>query len=213
MGRLARHSSLVSQCDTGELLIARGGTLTYMSIEEWINRLVEDGRLFPLKPVFKGDSIRRPMFMSEEVRDLIEGPWTSTAAATRCGKLRADLEAFVVGAELSICLLPYNAKDAQMGLLSPAKDGVWDVRSQGPSPGIRVLGRFARQDWFLALIPASRSRKVDYIARGPLDDRDSQAWDDVISDTRRLWQSLCPAYSGIGGDDAREYFSDRYNPI
>lgn len=184
-----------------------------MSIEEWINHLVADGRLFPLRPVFKGDSIRRPMFMSEEVRNLIEGPWTTAAAATRCGQLRADLEAFVVGAELSICLRPYHARDAQMGLLSPIEDGVWDVRSQNPKPGIRVLGRFGRRDWFLALIPACRSRKVDYIARGPLDDGNSQAWDDAISDTRRLWQHLCPVYPAVGGDDAREYFSDRYNPI
>jgi len=51
-----------------------------------------------------------------------------------------------------------------------------DVRSQDPRPGIRVLGQFARQDWFLALVPASRSRKVDYITRGPLDDSGSQAW-------------------------------------
>lgn len=151
--------------------------------------------------------------MSREVRDLVEGPWGSAAAARRCNQLRADLEAFVVGAELSICIRPHEAHDAQMGLLSPVRDGVWDVRSQHPRPGIRVLGQFAQRDWFLAMVPASRSRKLDYILRGPLDDGGSQAWSDAISDTRRMWQSLCPIFVPIVGDDARDYFSDRYNPI
>ncbi len=184
-----------------------------MSIEEWIAGLVENGRLFPLKPVFPGDPIRRPIFVSKEVQRLVEGPWNKAAAATRCGQLRADLENFVRGSEMALCLRPFEHHHAQMGLLAPVADGVWDVRSQEPKPGIRILGQFARQDWFLALIPASRSRKLDYIDRGPLDDARSQAWDDAISDTSKMWQSLCPTFPAVGGDDVREYFSDRYNLV
>ena len=188
------------------------GVLTYMSIREWIEALIEAGRLFELE-LPEGEDIERPMFVGPEVQQLIDGPWLNAAAEARGGELLANLQFIAAGSEIPICVIPFKAKDATMGLLNPIADGVWDIRRQKPSPGMRVVGRFAQQDMFLALISASRSKSVEYLSRGPLGDRDSPEWQKVISETRSLWQSLMPMWPPVTGDDPSAYFSDNYRCI
>jgi hypothetical protein len=183
-----------------------------MSINEWIGFLVQQRLLFELEPIFDSDPVRRPMFVSEEVHRLLEGPWPSTVAAQRCNQLRADLEGIVVGSEIGICVRPFEAKKtARMGLLDPVRDGVWDIRSQDPSPGIRVLGLFPETDTFLALIPASRSVSTNFIQRGPLGDRHSPEWLDIIAETKTLWRRLMPMWKPVTGDNPSDYLSEKYH--
>lgn len=193
--------------------LANRRILIYMSIRTWIGELVTQERLFELKPVFPGEPVRRPMFLSEEVHRIIEGPWPDAKAASRCNQLRADLENFVVGREIGLCVRPFEAGAAHMGLLDPVGDGIWDVRSQDPKPGLRVLGCFAEKDIFLGLLVASRSQRVGYIPRGPLGDRDSQEWKDIIRATKACWRSLMATYQPVVGNTIDDYFSDGYNPL
>jgi len=48
---------------------------------------------------------------------------------------------------------------AYLKLLAPARDAVWEIRSVRPAPSIRVLGRFAEYDVFVA---------TNYALRKPL---------------------------------------------
>ena len=48
-----------------------------MSIRAAIKRHVHGGRLFPLKMMLDSDKPQRGMFLSAEVKALLEGPWTS----------------------------------------------------------------------------------------------------------------------------------------
>lgn len=153
------------------------------------------------------------MFVSKEVNGLLQGPWPNKAAAQRCNELRADLESIVSGDEIGICVRPFEAKSAKMGLLDPVSHGVWDIRSQDPRPGIRILGLFAKTDTFLGLIPASRSVSTNFIQRGPLGDRGSQEWLDIIAETKALWRRLMPMWAPVTGDNPSDYFSEKYNPI
>lgn len=185
-----------------------------MSIQQWIADLVRNERLFPLEPTFRGDGVVRHLYMSEEVRALVDGPWPSGKAGKRCAALRGELEGFVSGSEIGVCVVPHHAKEAQMGLLDPVEHGVWDYRSRSPRPGIRIIGFFAEPDDFVALVPASRSKETDFIRLGPLGDGESDEWRRAISEARRLWQALFPIHPPIGGDDDRAYFaSSKYHLI
>lgn len=184
-----------------------------MSIESWIDGLVACGRLHQVRPWLPGQSIERRIFATQEVNELVCGPWPHVAAERRCGSLRADFDAFVSGEEIGVCTIPRRARNARMGLLSPASDGIWDFRSQSPRPGIRVVGKFAAQDAFVALVPAARSQACDYIARGPLGDADSDEWKALITEAKRLWNSLMPMWPGITGDHIDDYFRTKYYHI
>jgi hypothetical protein len=182
-----------------------------MSIREWIGEMVACHCLHPLEPVLKSDPIAREMYLSAEVFALIDGPWGSSQEARRCNKLRADLEAFVTGRRRTICVRPFKARNDQMALLDPVSNGVWDIRSQNPAPGLRIFGMFAAKDVFLALIPAARSKPVDYLSRGPFEGKDDPAWGEVITETKDLWRRTMSTYQPVSGDNADDYFSQGYD--
>lgn len=177
-----------------------------MSIQAWISDLVVNERLFPLEPAFRGAEVIRHLYMSEEVRDLVDGPWPSGIAGKRCAYLRAELESFVTGAHIGVCCVPFKARQEQMALLDPVSAGVWDFRSMDPRPGIRVLGYFADENDFIALVPAARSVQTDFIRLGPLGDRDSQEWKSAIGSASSMWSRLFPMFKPVTGDDPSAYF-------
>ena len=92
------------------------------------------------------------MVVSDEVQELLDGPWSTGGLARRANRLRADLEMFVRGQVLGISMTPYRHKSAYMGLLDPPERGFWDIRSRDPKPALRVLGHFADVDLFVALV-------------------------------------------------------------
>jgi hypothetical protein len=122
-----------------------------MSIRDEINERIAEGRLFNLEPALASDPVERTMLISAEINSHLIGPWPNIIAAKRFGKLRADLEAFVKGEKVAVCLDPYVARNAYMGRLDQPNDEVWDVRSRDPKPALRVFGRFAERDVFVAL--------------------------------------------------------------
>lgn len=195
------------------MCLAVNETLTYMSIHEWLAFLVDAKLLFQVEPTFDSEPVLRPMYVAEEVNGLLKGPWPDEAAERRCAQLRADLEAIVTGGEINVSMRPFKAKTALMGILDPVKDGVWDIRSSKPSPGLRVIGCFADVDTFVGLLPASRSVPTVFVKRGPLGDRFSPEWAHIISETRALWRRLIPTWRPIGGDDPSDYFSQKHNCI
>src|SRR5260370_38474058 len=91
-------------------------------------------RLFVLLPTMRDDPVVRTMLLSVELRELIEGPWQSDGLEYRAGMLRADLEEFVKGETLTVCLEPFCAKSAYMGRLAPTSAGLWDIGSRDPRP-------------------------------------------------------------------------------
>lgn len=125
-------------------------------------------------------------------------------------RLRADLESFVRGDRVSVCLNPYAAKHALFGRLDPPTGEVWDVRSRDPNPGLRVIGRFAEADLFVAFTCWPRSVAVPWLDRPQLGDGDSEQWDFAINEAKAEWRKLFHPYMphGTGGDDVHDYISD-----
>jgi hypothetical protein len=139
------------------------------------------------------------MYISPELLSLLEGPWADVAQEIRANKLRADLDYFIEGGNIAIGQDPYKKKrTAYMVRLDPAYDEVWQIRSRDPKPGIRVFGRFADRDVFVALTWSERT---------PLGGPGNLAWIEAINLCKSEWRKLFPAYQPISGSDYNDYLS------
>jgi len=179
-----------------------------MSIYDQIQRRLESGELRSITPLMNG-TISRKLYLSRDLFSRIEGPWGDISVEKRFGRLRADLERFVTGGHIVACLVPYKAKTAYMGKLDA--DEVWDIRSQDPSPGLRVFGRFAARDIFIGLGWAPRSR--DWAGKRLLGERDSQDWKDEISLCKREWHRLLHPYNALEGNELGDYLSGNCSTV
>lgn len=81
------------------------------------------------------------MFVSEGIWEMLSTEHEDEEMEDRLGILQADLELFAEGQ-------PIDPK--YLFLLYPAHEAVWEIRSLRPHPSIRVLGRFAMKDVFIA---------------------------------------------------------------
>ncbi len=176
-----------------------------MSIRDEINRRLAEGALFLLQPVIAGDPVHRTMLISPEIGHFLSGPWDTVSEERRANRLRADLERFITGQFIGLCLTPYQAKTAYMGRLDRPEDEVWDIRSVDPSPALRVFGRFADTDVFTALLWQPRS--ADWARRKALGHRKSLEWQFAILECQKRWGHLFPGYDPLRGSDVRDYVS------
>ena len=156
-----------------------------MSIRAAIKRHVKAGRLSGLEMSVPGDAAKRGLYLSPDVQELLDGPWISPRCAQRVNRLRADLEAFVKEEPVIACLDPFEAEDAFFGRLDRPDDEVWDVRSRDPKPGLRLFGRFACPDIFVAFTWAPRS--VQWNGREPMGDRYDPRWEQMKEVCYREW--------------------------
>ena len=178
-----------------------------MSIRGEIGKRIAEGRLFALEPVIEGDPVTRTMLISPEIRDLLSGPWEGVSVERRAGRLRADLERFIKGQQIGLCLIPYKAATAYMGRLDRPEDEVWDIRSVDPTPGLRVFGRFAEVDVFVALHWAPRSKELCWSEKKALGKGTSLEWHFAILECHEQWEALFPGCPPVHGDNVRDYVS------
>jgi len=95
----------------------------------------------------------RHLFVTNEVLQAADpSTWSSRRLARRHQLLRADLDRFTEGELITVGVNPRD-KDATANLarVEPLTAEVWDIRCCDPKPGIRVLGRFAEKDTFIAV--------------------------------------------------------------
>jgi hypothetical protein len=116
------------------------------------------------------------MFVEERLWEILESPDGDEDWERRVGELRADLERFVTGE-------PIDPK--YLFLLYPARDAVWEIRSVGTDPSIRVLGLFPFTDGFIA---------TNYALREQLDGWQSRGWREVKRAARAAWRRLFNPY-------------------
>lgn len=146
------------------------------------------------------------MVVSSEIRELLEGPWSNDTIQRRAYRLRADLEAFVIGQIISVSMTPYQHGTAYMGLLDPPERGFWDIRSRDPNPGLRVLGHFAETDLFVSLVWHPRS--VEFDGRPPLGDVKELNWEHAKLQCEETWRDLFPEHTGKIGDTIDDLISE-----
>jgi hypothetical protein len=160
-----------------------------MSIDRLIHWRVAEKRLFPLLPRAAGGTVRRAMFLSEELWELLATSHEDLEMEERIGGLQADLETFVESPTID---------SKYLFLLYPARDAVWEVRSVRPDPSIRVLGLFAADDVFVA---------TNYALRESLGSWQSREWKEVKRVAHRRWTQLFHPYQPRMETSARRLVS------
>jgi len=172
-----------------------------MSIHEEIKYWIGQGRLFQVFPRLPGSPVNRVLIANEDVNRLVTGPWMDPQEEVRCGRLWADFDRFIEGRLISVSLTdPYSKpKTTYMARLDPLEDDVIEIRSRDPKPGMRVFGRFADKDLFVAL---------NWEYRGNLGGPSDKEFDREREICKARWRQLFPTYESIGGRDIDEYFAD-----
>lgn len=150
-----------------------------MSIRDEIRDRVDRGMLFPLLPLAKGDALLRVLLVSEGLQAVLDSPEGDAEWEQRVGELQADLERFVTEETID---------PKYLFLLYPARDAVWEIRSTGSDPSIRVLGLFPERDIFVV---------TNHALRKDLGGWQSRAWKDVKRLARATWRRLFAPYDPI----------------
>jgi hypothetical protein len=179
-----------------------GGALTYMSIRDEIGFRVKEGRLASLPPLLPGAVAERFIFVSDELNQLIGNAVIFSAeTSSRMVRLRADLDHFTCGGNITVSFSPYSKpKSTYISLVDPDDAGIWDIRSRDPKPGMRVLGGFAEPDVFVALCAATRDE-----LGGP----GSREWRNFIETAKTKWVQLFNTYPTVKGDKLESYISKK----
>jgi hypothetical protein len=181
-----------------------------MSIQDELAKLVAAGRLFPLALSLPSDQSVRRIFLSQEIQQLLVGPWVSVEWEKRCYALRATLESFVRGERVTVSLVPYEHGEADMGRLDTPKDNeVWDIRDRKTKPGLRIFGRFIDKDTLILTNFSPRSVPIPGVDKKPLKDhRKSYEWELAIIECMDQWASMFPAIKPMHKDDASDYITN-----
>lgn len=171
-----------------------------MSIGDQVNILCEQGRLLRLRPWLPGAAERRELYVTPEFHQLLIGPsWIDEDQEIRWGRLRQDLDKFTQGRLLTVRRQGKRKGDAYMLRLHDPAHEVWEIRSVDPDPGVRVFGRFALKDVFIALLWADRP------ALGAWGD---PMWGDAIVQCKTDWRNLFYSFPPMIGSYPHDYLSN-----
>jgi hypothetical protein len=150
------------------------------------------------KAIFPGIPARRTLYISEQVRLLINGQSVGMdkKMLERWLTARAVLEAFVDGNWMTVKSKPKSR--AQLAILRPYADEIWEIRDVRPRPSLRILGSFAQKDFFIALAPYERSK---------LGAKGSAEWTRALQDYKTHWNWLFNGHQPMSGSFPNDYFS------
>jgi hypothetical protein len=181
-------------------VIASSLALTYMSILDEIKAHGAAGRLHRLTPVFPNTPLVRTIWLSTAIHSQFQSPGDPTEAP-RWARIRADLETpFIEGLRIPVPAVGTHPNRAFMARMEGYRE-VWETRHRKPTPSIRLFGRFAAFDLFVALTWGYRKM---------LGGRDDPRWKVPIRQCITDWQNLFPAYGPWEGDYPHGYLSNPY---
>lgn len=133
------------------------------------------------------------MYLVDRLYLAIMEPKPNIEETQRFAQLEADLAVFVNSPTIDPKYL--------FGL-SPRSDRVWEIRSVRPKPSIRVLGRFAAKDEFVA---------THYVLRGQLGRWNSREWKIGKRRAKAEWASLFHPYDAVDEQDINNLVSGAIN--
>lgn len=164
-----------------------------MSIYDEIKNRCDEGRLHRLT-LELGAAEQRAIWVTPEINDLLFGPWWNKRQAARWGRIRNDLETFIVGGLVTVPQEGRRPRSHTMmaRLVRPSSPEVWEIRCLAPEPSIRIFGRFVAQDHFVA----TRWWRRSWL--GPFKHR---AWRAASIHCTTDWRNLLPTYRPLASED------------
>jgi hypothetical protein len=151
------------------------------------------------RAVFGGLPARRILYISEQLRLLLTGqaPGMNQKQIERWLVARAVLEQFVDGKWITVKSKPKSR--AELAILCPHSDEIWEIRDVKPRPSLRILGSFAQKDLFVALAPYERSE---------LGAKGSTEWTRALQQYKTQWTWLFGQERPISGSFPDDYLSN-----
>lgn len=168
-----------------------------MSIREMIREWNKSGELCLLAPMFPSTERVRWVFVSKELYRAFHGPWVSSDEEKNMMRARATLDAFTSGQRIGVRLPPSKNVAAQLALLEDRRDEVWEFRCRDPNPQMRIFGRFAEQNLFVAFIKKNRDEF-----------KSNDDFQPVMEECKKHWRTLFPTYNPHRGSSAHDYVSN-----
>jgi hypothetical protein len=158
-----------------------------------IRRQCEAGELRLVEPTIPCQQIR-PIYMAQALWEKCFG--TKAENTERMGLLEADMRNFIHGDKVTV------ARDQEKTcILKPLSDvdEVWEFRSRGPKPSIRIFGRFADKDVLVATNMEYRKRLLAIRSR---------QFAVQIRSCQAIWTRLFPYMEPHRGETAHDYVSN-----
>lgn len=126
----------------------------------------------------------------------------------RVGQLWSDLDHFSHGRKLTVGYGPEPT--CIMKLLDPRGDEVWELRSKDPEPQIRVFGRFADTDLFVA----THAEYRDFLGNPRLPKFDEgNNWPAEIQRCHSIWDQLFQYAKPHSGNNINAYVSANVDEV
>lgn len=163
-----------------------------MSIYDVIAAKVKAGELFYVPATPGGRMVRQLIATKKIYKEIFLGPWTGDPDwKTRCHGLQSELTWFVDGYPINVAFpndkKPFESKpQVETRLLHPGEEEVWEFRGT-LKPPVRIFGRFAARDTFIAL----RMDRRKNLPRPP--------WTKEIRKCQRGWNSLLAPHKPVSG--------------
>lgn len=174
-----------------------------MSTRDALNKLIQRGLIVHVPSLQRGVSSRRHFFLETSLHErLTQAKDGSSKEDRRLLMLWADIDKFTSGQVITIGVDPFKKdRTAYMARTKPVQDGVFDIRSQDPSPAIRLFGAFCETNVFLGLT---------WRWRRELGGRDERAFDFAVMEAMRIWDGLLPDCRRLFSEHMEDYISDDF---
>jgi len=162
-----------------------------MLIGEEIDRLRNRERLFLVESLDWRANRERVIYASRDLHQFLEHPSASPGRNAERRKLQRLFDRFISGQEIAVAF-ERRIKGSDLKRLTPRRAEVWEFKVR-TRPQLRVFGRFAQTDVFLALT-------------GPVD-RAHCNYNEEITRCQQEWNTLLPAHSPVYGSTLNDYIS------
>jgi hypothetical protein len=169
-----------------------------MLIQEEIENLCRRGRLVALSSLDWRAPIKRRVYVSPDLHRFLNQQSASPETNRDRRRLQRLFDRFISGQVISVALKRYP-KGSDLKRLSPKHEEVWEFKVRSATPQLRIFGRFAEVNEFVALT-------------GPVD-RSNCDYPSEIDRCQQEWNSLFPGYSPVRGSKASDYISTNVVPL
>jgi hypothetical protein len=201
-----KRKSLFDRCGTSPPSFrgdVQSQVLIYMSIRAIVTAWKTDGTLSVVQRDVETKAAARCVVAYQTVQQAFSGPWSSASEQDRYRTVKAIIDLFIDGEAMAVRVPPSKSARAQLALLDPTDDAVWEFRTRpgkkkgGHRYGVRVFGMFADKNLFVAMSPAFKEDLLD-----------ESDYPREIEFCKRQWRMLFPSYKPRLGDPPDAYLSN-----
>jgi hypothetical protein len=153
----------------------------------------DDPQLFVLQPEFSSGESGRFVVATKDVFQEVYGVWEDPGLQERFARAQQVIDSFINNSRIKVRLPPSKSVKAQLALLEPPDEEIWEFRTE--KPAVRVFGRFAEFNIFIALNTELRENIDDDFAREK-------------EECKRLWRYFFQSYKPYHGTEISDYIDN-----